>query len=165
MLSDILAEVQLKLALVAKSANGEQELAQHHAPPRYCFIPRSLTVRGPSSIGNNPRSYGDIAYAIDVHCWGKDADQANRLFLALNTALRIVCKGRNYAVKQGRFSELGDTRQGIVLTCSIELWTTLTEVRLEAGAPDNERPTVTATSVEVEAPPGVPGDGEIEPGD
>lgn len=165
MLSDLLTAVQAKLAPIAKSVNGEQALAQHHAPPRYAFLRKRFAGRGPTSIGNNPRSLRDRVYTLEVHCWGKSYDEADRLTLALETALRIVCQGRNYSLDAGEFLELEDVRQGVVCVCTVEIAVTTPVVKLEAGAPDGARPAVTIESVEVEKPAGTPGDGEIEPGD
>lgn len=165
MLSSLLSDVQQLLAPVAKSVVGEHELNRNHAPPRYVFIRRSFKGAGVSSIGGNPRSLRDREYELEVHCWGRDDDEADRLTLALETACRTVFDGRNYSLDEGTCVGSEDGMKGVVWICTLTVLVTTPVVRLEAAAPDDEHPTTTAESAEVETPPGTPDDDEIEPGD
>lgn len=165
MLSTLLSEVQQLLEPVAKSVVGEHELSRNHAPPRYVFIRRSFKGTGVSSIGGNPRSLRDRAYELEVHCWGRNDDEADRLTLALETACRTVFGGRNYSLDEATAVGSEDGAKGVVWICTLVVLVTTPVVRLEAAAPDDERETTTATSVEVESPAGTPDDDEIEIGD
>lgn len=165
MLRDLLDELQAALEPVAKSVTGERELARNHALPRFVFIRRKFKGSGATSIGGNPRSLRDRTYQVDVVCWGSDENEADRLTLALETASRTVFLGRNYSLDDGEFVADKDTDRGVVCVCELLIRVDTPLVRLEVGAPDDERPTTTATDAEVEKPAGTPDDDELEPGD
>lgn len=165
MLSTILAAIQEWLEPVAKSVTGDNEVARHLAPPRYVFVRKGFSVENPSSLGGNPRSLHDTLYTLEVRCWGRTEDEADRLWLALPTAVRTVMLGHNYAFGGGRFAAVQDSHRGYLWMVDLTLRLTTPLVRRETGAPDAEREAVVIDANELEAPPGTPGDAQIEPGD
>lgn len=171
MLSTVLARIQTLLDPVAKSLNGEPQAARNDSPPRYLWIRRGFTVVSPTSLGRSPHLHGDLLYELEVRCWGSDDDETDRLQLALVEAIRRDVLGRNYQIGRATWAGQHELTRGSQWVVPITLRLGMPSVRLEAGAPDDERTTTTLDQsgadggVSINKPPGTPGDGELTPGD
>lgn len=160
MLSDKLEQLSTLLSPVAPTGIGEED-----EPPRFAFVRKGFTSAGPTSLGGASRTLGDRLYRVEARCWGTDADEADRLSLALETALRQVAGGRNYALVSAEYPAPEPEAVGVSCLVTFTLRLTTPVVKLEAGAPDDIKPTTTLDDVDVAKPAGTPGDLELEPGD
>jgi len=116
---DAIAE---KLATTAPMLDGKRFLAQNDVPPRYVWVRKRIApAGGPGAIGGNPRSIGDDLHQGEIHCWGTDEDDCERLRQALATVIRVVVRGRNYELGDADITEQDWATCGAVLTIPVSL--------------------------------------------
>lgn len=95
-LQTIIDAVNVELATIpsTSTAIGLKALAAHGAPRRFVWVPRDAvpnreSVRKKDGI---TEAIGSLDWPVDVHCWGSDLDDAERMVSALLTAARKVTK-------------------------------------------------------------------------
>jgi len=180
----IYTSVSTKLATVAPSIENPGKLSNdagtaNTEPPAYVWDPQSITLDDgtPHTGGNrNPKSYGTKAFLCDIACWGATLTDAERLYDALLTALRIQLVGKNYDVGRALFAEPSWSRVGFVLVVPVTFYSAAVVVEIPdvlAGNPIPEtdvvndvQETVTITSVTPHDNTGaIAGDGILQGGE
>ena len=167
-----LDDVAAALSTVAPVLDGRRFLAQNDVPPRYVWVRKRITpAGGPSAIGTNPPSLGDDLHVGEVHCWGTDEDDCERLRRALVTVVRRIVKGRNYELGDAVITEQDWATCGAVLTLTISIRLPLLKVNvpvvptLPATVPnivDARRTTMQPTAVGFDADGALPADDVLE---
>ncbi|WP_394845183.1 hypothetical protein LZC95_50175 [Pendulispora brunnea] len=136
MLSDILDEASTLLSTVAGAtiATTEKELATHHHPPRFVWVPLGATGEGVArnkTIGApSTRELQLDAWAVECHCWGTSLRVAEQLRRAALTAMRRAVRGRRYVVRDTRTGDQAWMQHGFVLIVTFEIWESALEVHL-----------------------------------
>lgn len=116
MLKDVITAMRAELANVAPLLDGRRFVAQNDVPPRYVWVRQRIApAGGPGAIGGNPRSIGDDLHIGEIHCWGTDEDDGERLRQAFATTLRRVLNGRNYELGDAEITEQDYATCGAVL--------------------------------------------------
>ena len=131
MFKDVFAVIQANLATVAPMLDGRRFLAGNDVPPRYVWVRKRISpAGGPGAIGGNPRSLGDDLHIGEIHCWGSDEDDCERLRQALVTIVRRAVQGRSYELGDADITEQDFATCGAVLTIPISLRLPLLVARL-----------------------------------
>jgi hypothetical protein len=172
MLKDIIAAVRDELATVAPVHDGARHISGNDAPPRYVWVRKRISpAGGPSAIGGNPRSLGDDLHHGEIHCWGLDEDDCERLRQVFATVLRHVLRGRNYELGDAEITEQDYATYGAVLVMDIRVRLPLLHATLPvsptlpAHAPaisDRRATTVKPDEVAFDPDGAVAGDGALE---
>ncbi|MBI2392816.1 MAG: hypothetical protein HYV09_24740 [Deltaproteobacteria bacterium] len=157
MLRDIIAAVRDELATVAPLLDGKRFLAQNDVPPRLVWVRRRISpAGGPGAVGGNPRSIGDDLHIGEIHCWGVDEDDCERLRQAFAFVLRRVLRGRSYELGDADIVEQDYATCGAVLVMEVRVRLPLlaatlpSSPTLPAQAPaigDQRSTTITADAV------------------
>jgi hypothetical protein len=122
MLKDVIQAVRDELANVAPLLDGRRFVSQNDVPPRYVWVRRRISpAGGPGAIGGNPRSIGDDLHLGELHCWGSDEDDCERLRQAFATVLRRVLRGRNYELGDAEITEQDYATCGAVLVMELRV--------------------------------------------
>jgi len=175
MFKDVFKPLQDALGNVAPLLDGRRFVAQNDVPPRYVWIRKRISpAGGPGAVGGNPRSLGDDLHVGEIHCWGTDEDDCERLRQALVTVIRRVVQGRNYELGDADITEQDWATCGAVLTMPISLRLPLLVARLpDAPTPPARRPgigdlvapTTTPAEVDFDADGASPTDRVLEAGE
>lgn len=182
-LSAIYTSVSTKLATVAASLDNPRKLSNdagtaHVAPPLYVWDPQSIALtEGNFAGGNsNPKAWGQKTWLCDVACWGATLTDAERLYDALLTALRIQLVGKNFDVGTAQVAYPQWSKVGFVLVTPISFHYAAVAVEIpdslsaypnpEADVSNAVEETVTITSVTPHDNTGaVAGDGILQGGE
>jgi len=122
MIKDLLAELRAALTSVAPLLDGARFLAENDVPPRFVWVRRKIVPSGgPGAVGGNPRSLGDDLHVGEVHCWGSDEDDCERLRQAFVTVLRRIVQGRNYELGDADLVEQEYATCGAVLVMEVRV--------------------------------------------
>lgn len=122
MLKDIIDAVRDELRTIAPLLDGRRFIAQNDVPPRYVWIRKRISpAGGPGAIGGNPSSIGDDLHIGEIHCWGSDEDDCERLRQAFATVLRRVMQGRNYELGDAEITEQEYATCGAVLVMDLRV--------------------------------------------
>jgi hypothetical protein len=122
MLKDIIAAVRSELATTAPLLDGVRFVSQNDVPPRYVWVRKRISpAGGPGAIGGNPRSIGDDLHVGELHAWGSDEDDCERLRQAFATVLRRVVRGRNYELGDAEITEQSYATCGAVLVMELRV--------------------------------------------
>ncbi len=122
MLSDLLVHLRSALTTVAPLLDGARFLSANDVPPRFVWVRRKIVPSGgPSAIGGNPRSLGDDLHVGNLHCWGSDEDDCERLRQAFVTVLRRIVQGRNYELGDADLVEQEYATCGAVLVMEVRV--------------------------------------------
>ncbi|MBI2388642.1 MAG: hypothetical protein HYV09_03410 [Deltaproteobacteria bacterium] len=122
MLKDIIAAVRDELVNVAPLLDGRRFIAENDVPPRYVWVRKKISpAGGPGAVGGNPRSIGDDLHIGELHCWGSDEDDCERLRQAFATVLRRVVRGRNYELGDADITEQDYATCGAVLVMELRV--------------------------------------------
>lgn len=124
---------------------GIEEIRSQDAPPNVVWVPK--TDDGYHVAHEHPDD-GIADYqtwtTCEVHCWGKDLAQAERLRSAVLSAGKAVWSGNAFKpVSKGTYSKgvVGQNGVEIVLSCAFNMlilqeeWIPVTVVQVNAGPP------------------------------
>lgn len=172
MLKDVINAVRDELTTVAPVLDGRRFVAQNDVPPRYVWVRRRISAAGgPGAIGGNPRSIGDDLHIGEIHCWGSDEDDCERLRQAFATVLRRVLRGRNYELGDAEITEQDYATCGAVLVMEIRVRLPLVTAAIPAmptmpahvpAIEDRRKTTVTPDEVAFDPDGAVSDDGVLE---
>ncbi len=122
MMKHLLDDLRLALATVAPLLDGARHLAANDVPPRFVWVRRKIVPSGgPGAIGGNPRSLGDDLHVGELHCWGTDEDDCERMRQAFVTVLRGSVRGRNYELGDADMVEQEYATCGAVLVMEVRV--------------------------------------------
>jgi hypothetical protein len=122
MMKHLLEQLRPALATVAPLLDGARFLAENDVPPRFVWVRKKIVPSGgPGAIGGNPRSLGDDLHVGELHCWGSDEDDCERLRQAFVTVLRIIVQGRNYELGDADLVEQEYATCGAVLVMEVRV--------------------------------------------
>ncbi|MGZ6095073.1 MAG: hypothetical protein ACXWUG_23740 [Polyangiales bacterium] len=172
MLRDVISAIRDELATTAPLLDGVRFVSGNDVPPRYVWVRKRISpAGGPGAVGGNPRSIGDDLHIGELHCWGSDEDDCERLRQAFATVLRRVVQGRNYELGDAELTEQDYATLGAVLVMELRVRLPLLRASLPVAptAPatvpaieDKKQTTVVAEHVGFDPDGASPTDGVLE---
>lgn len=128
------------------TAVGFRELGKHKSPPCYTWVPVGGPIDGPHHPPvRQPALVGRWRCRWEVHCWGRDIDEATLLVAALATAALAALRGRRFDISNVEAHPQTSHEAGF-------LWVATLELQIDLPATDNTALPVVAqtTSTEIE---------------
>jgi hypothetical protein len=172
MLKDVITAMRAELANVAPVLDGARYISGNDAPPRYVWCRKRISpTGGPGAIGGNPRSLGDDLHIGEIHCWGLDEDDCERMRQVFATVLRRVLRGRNYELGDAQITEQDYATYGAVLVMELRVRLPLLHATVPAtptlpahipAIADRRQVTVKPDEVAFDPDGAVPGDSTLE---
>src|SRR5258708_39975270 len=94
LLGTVITNMATRLANVAPTKKGRRAVAENDTVPRYVWVRKTLGPTGQNNrIGGATRTFFEDGHLCEIHCWGKDEDDCERLRQAFITALRLELTG------------------------------------------------------------------------
>lgn len=118
---------------------GPEHVNEHNAPPRIVWVPAGTSYEPPMRIGGPEAQIHARLVRSEVHCWGKDYEQAEALADAVVRAAYQVMGGPNYELGAGGWLEAALTSKGRVYSFEIGLRIPVTAEATKAATAVIER--------------------------
>lgn len=123
-LAAIVAAIQQEVAAQGITASfqlGPEHVSEHNAPPRIVWVPTSTSYEPPMRIGATETQIHTRLVRSEVHCWGKDYEEAEALSDAVIRAAYQVMGGPDYELGAGAWLETALTSNGRVYSFELGL--------------------------------------------
>lgn len=170
MLADIIEAVNDELVQIQGVTVdvGEKMLAAHGSHPRFVWVPQFRESKSPGASGENPPAIALSMWTVQVHCWGSDLENAERLEQALMTVIRNTIDGPT--VKHMRTDPLpvesSYAQTGYVLVVTLRIDIPMPEGKVPQLTDNKlQEVVITQTTFVAPTPPSASGDGNIDIGE
>lgn len=118
---------------------GPEHVNEHNAPPRIVWVPAATVYEPPMRIGGPEAQIHARLVRSEVHCWGKDYEQAEALADAVVRAAYRVMGGPDYDLGAGEWLGAALTNKGRVYSFEIGLRIPVTAEATKAATAVIER--------------------------